>query len=389
MIKYLSSESLKKFSGKTCLLRVDLNVEIGMPLDSYRLEAILPTVQLLLKNNVRVILMSHRGRPALKSEGQARGVRDDWDFDKGNRELRLAPFAKLLAKKINESVCLISYEKSFTLDKKGFLAGCKERVFLLENLRFYRGEETNDDRFGEFLSTWGNFYVNDAFAVSHRANASVAAVTKFLPSYAGLLMEKEIKNLDKAMKSKNHPFTVVIGGAKVSDKLGVVKYFWKKADNFLVGGSPANTFLQAEGMDVGDSLVDAAAKPLIAPYLNAKKIHLPADVKYRSTKILDIGPKTVKEYAAIIEKSKTIIWNGPMGWFERKGFGNGTRGLWKAILANKKAHIVVGGGETVTSLKTLFPKPHPLSSNLFLSTGGGAMLMYLSGEKLPGIEALK
>jgi phosphoglycerate kinase len=180
-----------------------------------------------------------------------------------------------------------------------------------------------------------------------------------------------------------------VGGAKVSDKLGVVRYFWKRADDFLIGGSPANTFLEAEGMDVGDSLVDTDAVPMILPYLNAKKIHLPEDVKYRSTKILDIGPKTVKAYAEMISRSKTIVWNGPMGWFERKGFGNGTRGIWKAILGNKKAHIVVGGGETVTSLRALYPKRCLPGSNIFLSTGGGAMLDYLSGKKLPGIEALK
>ncbi len=389
MIKYLSSENLKKFSGKTCLLRIDLNVELGMPLDSYRLEAVLPTIRLLLKNDVRVVLMSHRGRPVLKLEGQMKGVKDDWDFDRGNRELSLAPFTKLLAKKIIEPVCFIPYEKSFVLDKKKFLAEHRERVFLLENLRFYRGEETNDDRFGEFLSRWGDFYVNDAFAVSHRADASIAAITKFLPSYAGLLLEREVKNLNKVMKSSDHPFTVIVGGAKVSDKLGVVRYFWKRADDFLIGGSPANTFLEAEGMDVGDSLVDTDAVPMILPYLNAKKIHLPEDVKYRSTKILDVGPKTVKAYAEMIRRSKTIVWNGPMGWFERKGFGNGTRGIWKAILGNTKAHIVVGGGETVTSLRTLYPKRCLPGSNIFLSTGGGAMLDYLSGKKLPGIEALK
>ncbi len=370
MIKYLSGQNLKKFSGKTCLLRVDLNVEIGMPLDSYRLETVIPTVQLLLKNNVRVVLMSHRGRP--------KGI---------DKELSLKPFAPIFTRKLRVPIRFVG-----TLDfkeAKKEIGTSKNEIFLLENLRFLPGEESNNAEFAEQLASLGDFFVNDAFAVSHRANASVAAIVKFLPSYAGLLLEKEVKNLDKAMKSDDHPFTIIVGGAKVSDKLGVVKRFWKKADDFLVGGSPASTFLEAEGMDVGDSLVDAATIPMIAPYLNAKKIHLPNDVKYQSTKILDIGPKTVKEYADVIKQSKVIIWNGPMGWFERKGFGNGTRGIWKAILANKKAHIIVGGGETVTSLKTLYPKPYALSSNVFLSTGGGAMLAYLSGEKLPGIEALR
>ncbi len=371
MIKYLSSGNLKKFAGKTCLLRIDLNVELGMPLDSYRLEAIIPTVQLLLKSNVRVVLMSHRGRPK--------------GFDK---ELSLRPFTKIIAKKIGCPVAFLDDSDPGTA-KKEIASSEAGNVFLLENLRFLSGEEKNDEELAKQLASLGDFYVNDAFAVSHRADASIAAITKFLPSYAGLLLEKEVKNLNKVMKGSGHPFTVIVGGAKVSDKLGVVRYFWKRADDFLIGGSPANTFLEAEGMDVGDSLVDTDAVPMILPYLNAKKIHLPEDVKYRSTKILDVGPKTVKAYAEMIKRSKTIVWNGPMGWFERKGFGNGTRGIWKAILGNKKAHIVVGGGETVTSLRTLYPKRCLPGSNIFLSTGGGAMLDYLSGKKLPGIEALK
>ena len=396
MIKYLSSQSLKKFSGKTCLLRIDLNVELGMPIDSYRLEAVVPTIKLLLKNNVRVILMSHRGRPK--------------GFDK---ELSLKPFASIFARKLGVSVHFIS-----TLDlveARKEIMQSDDKMFLLENLRFWPGEESNDLAFARQLASVGDFYphtkrgsapaasdcknprydvgvyVNDAFAVSHRADASIAAITKFLPSYAGLLLEKEIKNLDRVMKDGKHPLTVIIGGAKVSDKLGVVRYFWKRADDFLIGGSPANTFLEAEGMDVGDSLVDTDAVPIILPYLNAHKIHLPEDARYQSTKILDVGPKTVKEYTEIIRRSKTIIWNGPMGWFEHKEFGNGTKGIWKAVLGNKKAHIVVGGGETVSSAR-LIPNSKfqiPNSRNIFLSTGGGAMLEYLSGRKLPGLEALK
>ncbi len=378
MIKYLSSQNLKKFVGETCLLRIDLNVEIGMPLDSYRLEAVIPTVQLLFKNNVRVVLMSHRGRP----EG----------FDK---ELSLKPFAKIFAKRIGRPVTLLS-DFNFEAVKKEVSGSEAGSVFLLENLRFLPGEEKNDAKLAKQLASFGDLFVNDAFAVSHRANASVAAITKYLPSYAGLLLEKEIKNLDKAMKSHKHPFTVAIGGVKISDKLGVMRYFWKKADDFLIGGGPANTFLKAKGVNVGQSLIDAGSVSLMKPYLNSKKIHLPMDVKRKGTKILDIGPKTAREYADIIKKSRTIIWNGPMGWFERKEFSGGTKAVWKAVLANKKAHIVVGGGETITSLKTLFPRPLPrrqagytLNPNLFLSTGGGAMLEYLSGKKLPGIVALK
>lgn len=394
MIKYLSAQSLKKFAGKTCLLRVDLNVEIGVPLDSYRLEAIIPTVKLLLKNKIKVVILSHRGRPALKSEGKLKGLRSDWDFNEENRKLSLRPFARTLSGKLKTNISFIPYEKSWIINKKGLISKKTERVFLLENLRFYHGEEANDSHFAGFLAQWGDFYVNDAFAVSHRANASVAAITKFLPSYAGPLMEREMKNLDKAMKSHSHPFTVIIGGAKIADKLGIIKNFWNKADSFLIGGGPANTFLKMAGVNIGGSLVDKHLTKLdfVRLYLGSQKIHLPSDLKWMGNKILDVGPQTTKEYSAVIEKSRMIIWNGPMGWFERKGFDTGTKGIWKAVLANKKSKIVIGGGETITSLDLLTTNYKLLANKkrgLFLSTGGGAMLEYLSGKKLPGIETLR
>lgn len=189
----------------------------------------MPTIKLLLRNEIKVVLLSHRGRPK--------------SFDE---KLSLKPFAKVIFRKIGEPVRFISYKESWLIDKMGFVAGHKERVFLLENLRFYKGEERNDKRLGEFLARWGNFYVNDAFAVSHRKNASVCAITKYLPSYAGLLLEKEIENLEGVMKDYWHPFTIIVGGAKISDKLGVLKYFWNKADKFLLGGGPANTLFAAQ-----------------------------------------------------------------------------------------------------------------------------------------------
>ncbi len=375
MIKYLSRQNLKKFSGKTCLLRVDLNVEESMPLDSYRLEAVLPTIKLLLKHKVKVVILSHRGRPVPNTSSRIR-----------NRAYSLFPFGFIFAQKLNVPIDFVYAARLGAL--KMAVRKSTARLVLVENLRFFKGEETNDPAFARGLARMGDFYVNDAFAVSHRANASVAAIAKFLPSYAGLLMEREIRNLETAMGRYKKPLTLIIGGAKISDKLGVMKYFWNKAENFLVGGAPANTILKAEGMNVGGSLVDTKTVPLVRPYLNFKKVHLPVDLKWRGTKILDVGPKTVKEYAAIIKKSRTIIWNGPMGWFETKGFGGGTREIWRTVLANKKANVVIGGGETITSLG-LLTTYYKLPTNVFLSTGGGAMLEYLSGKKLPGIESLK
>jgi phosphoglycerate kinase len=396
MIKYLSAQHLKKFAGKTCLLRVDLNVEEGVPLDSYRLEAVLPTIKLLLKNNVKVVLLSHRGRP---TPAKRRIPNSKFQIPKQDRKLSLRPFAQIFAKKINHPVTFLGGIMYYTTDfkeiREKIRASRSGSVFILENLRFVPGEDKNDDKLAKRIAALGDFYVNDAFAVSHRANASVAAITKFLPSYAGLSMEQELKNLGGIFKHTTHPFTIIIGGAKVSDKLGVMKNFWsagrRKADNFLIGGGPANTFLRAEGMNVIDSLVDNAALPLIKPYLNSKKVHLPSDLKWDKTAILDIGPKTVKEYAAVIKRSRVIIWNGPMGWFERRGFGGGTKGVWQAVLANKKARTVIGGGETVASAKLISNFKFQISNlrNVFISTGGGAMLDYLSGKKLPGIAALE
>ncbi len=263
----------------------------------------------------------------------------------------------------------------------------------MENLRFSPEEEKNDKDFAKLLASLGDIYINDAFAVSHRANASVEAITQFLPSYAGLLLEKEISNLDAVMKKFKKPLVVILGGAKVSDKIGLINNFLKKADYFLIGGAMANTFFVFEGLPVGDSFYEKTRLPAGRQGYTreitreiGRKIILPIDVVIYKRRILDIGPETVKKYDEIIKKAKTIIWNGPMGMFEDKKFAKGTEEIAAAILKNKKAKTVIGGGETISALK---PKTYNLKPNIFLSTGGGAMLEYLAGKKLPGIEALK
>lgn len=369
-IRFINKVPAKDLRGKICLLRVDLNIEAGEEKTSYRMKAIIPTLAFLRRRGLKIVMVSHRGRP--KGADPA---------------LSLRKFAPILSKEAGASVKFINHFR-FGEIRKAVEAAQPGSFFLLENLRFLPGEEKNDRKLAKQLALVGDLFVNDAFAVSHRANASVAAITGFLPSYGGLLLEREIENLGGVMKNPRHPLAVIVGGAKVSDKLGVVKYFWRKGDAFMLGGGPANTFLKAEGMDIGDSIADKTVLPSIRPYVDSPKVHLPSDVKYDGTKILDIGPKTVREYASVIKKSKTVIWNGPMGLFEKKKFAAGTAGVWRAVLANRKAKIVVGGGETTSSL-ALLGKKRKVPKNVFLSTGGGAMLDFLSGEKLPGIEALK
>ncbi|MGC9603557.1 MAG: phosphoglycerate kinase [Minisyncoccia bacterium] len=329
---YLSAQNLKKMSGRTCLLRIDLNIEPGAPLDSYRLQAVVPTIKLLLKNRIRVIILSHRGRP--------KGT---------DKKLSLRPFAPIIAKKISHHVDF-----------------CEPgEVVLFENLRFLPGEEKNDAKLAKKLASLGDFYVNDAFAVSHRANASVAAITRFLPSYGGLLLEKEIKNLDRAMKKPVRPFVIILGGAKLKEKIVGLSKLIEKSDATLLG---SNVFNES-GIP------------------KSPKFIWPKDAMNYGKFIWDIGPFTLERYASIIGKARTIVWNGPPGFFEKKDFRKGTIGIWKAVLKNKKAYIVIGGGETSASLE-LLGKPK-IPKNIFISTGGGAMLEYLSGKRLPGIEALK
>jgi 3-phosphoglycerate kinase len=369
----LSKAQPKALVG-VALLRLDFNTK-----DDWRMEAVLPTVKLLMKTSSKVVIVSHRGRPQGGEivNGTPKGFPAD---------LHLKRDAVHLARLVKRKVKFISHFR-FDEIKQTIARAPKGSIFLLDNLRFLKGEEANDPAFARQLASLADFYVNDAFAVSHRANASVAAITNFLPSYAGIELEAEIAALSKAMVRPSHPLVVILGGAKASDKLGVIAFFKHKADWFLLGGAPANSILFLKGMDVKRSLKEQDSKTLaaLAPIAWQKNVVLPVDFVWGRGAILDLGPKSVALFSAKIAAARTIIWSGPLGLIEKKAYAKGSVALAKAIGRNRKAFSITGGGETV-----MFLKRYKLDKKFsFISTGGGAMVGFLAGEKLPGIEALK
>jgi len=386
-MKTLSLLKNKNLSKEICLLRIDLNIE-NENLENwrknhkyipFRIKAVLPTIKFLINKGTKVIILSHRGRPMpAKLANSKFQIPNSKDFS-------LKPFVKIFSSLLRKQIIFFDL-KNISINK--IKKSNPGSIFLLENLRFFKEEENNNSNFAKKIASLGTFYVNDAFAVSHRENASVAVITKYLPSYAGFQLEKEIKNLKMAMKKTKKPLTIVIGGAKISDKLGLIKNFIKKADYFLIGGGIANTFMVALKIPIGDSLYEKNMISEAKKILKAApdKIFLPIDFMVSKNKILDIGPNTINFYNKIISSAKTIIWNGPMGKFEEKKFKNGTERIAKTIFKNKKAKIIIGGGETIASLNS---KSYSVKPNIFFSTGGGAMLEYLGGKKLPGINALK
>ena len=381
VLKTLKSLS---FKGKKVIVRVDFNVPIkdGKVTSEKRIRAALPTLNYILsKGASQLILMSHLGRP--------KGVPDN--------KYSLAPVSKKLQTLLKSKV----YFADDCIDVE-IPEPSKSRVVLLENLRFHEGEKKNDNKFAKKLASCADVYVNDAFGTSHRRHASVHAITKNLPSCAGFLLESEIKNLD--IKTAKHPFVVLLGGAKVSDKIGVIKNLSKKADTILIGGAMIFTFFKALGMETGKSLVEDDKLELAHKLLKTSKnkIVLPVDIvcasslKSKNSKVykavlhpknmigLDIGPETIEIYSSILKKSKTIIWNGPMGMFEQKPYDIGTNSLAK-IVAKSDAKSVVGGGDSVAAIEML-----RLSKNIsHVSTGGGASLELLEGKSLPGVKVLQ
>lgn len=361
MIKYLSKTSSKKLTG-VAIVRLDFNTE-----DDWRMKAAIPTLELLLKHAKALVILSHKGRPL--------------GFQK---QYSLVNDAKKLSVLLGKNVDFVD---NFNFDeiRHRIANAIPKSVLVLENLRFVSMEKGNEDSFAMNLASLGDYFVNEAFAVSHRAEASVVGITKYLPSYAGLGLEKEVSNLSRVMMKPKSPLVMIFGGAKSADKLAVIKYFRKKAKCFLIGGALANTLLYLKGTDIGTSLFEPEVNKMIKNLSQDEAIVLPVDFRKQGSKILDVGPKSSTLFAKKIREAKTIVWNGPLGLIEREAFRAGTISIMRAIVANKKAFSVVGGGETVMILK----EEGFYDKISFVSTGGGAMLDFLAGKKLPGIEALK
>ncbi|MEF3245392.1 MAG: phosphoglycerate kinase [Caldisericaceae bacterium] len=381
--------------NKRVLVRVDFNVPItkdGKVLDEFRILGVLPTINYLREHNAKVILMSHLGRPK--------------GFDES---LKMDPIKDVLEKlggfkvyKLND--CVGDEVESFINESLS-----PKEVVLLENLRFHKGEEDNDPEFAKQLASLGDIFVNDAFATAHRIAASTAGITQYLPSVAGLLMEKEINTLTKILENPDKPYVAILGGAKVSDKIGLIRNLISKVDKILIGGGMCFTFLKALGYETGMSLcevdkLDVAKNLLEEAKKKGVKIVLPVDVvgasevkesgyagifdieEMPSNLIgVDIGPKTVKLFENEINGAKTLVWNGPLGVFEIEKFSEGTYELAKFIGSLKGVITVVGGGETVAA----FRKFNLQDSITHLSTGGGAFLEFLEGKVLPAVDALE
>ncbi len=364
------------FSGKRVLVRLDLNVPLdGTAIrDTYRITQSLPTINFLRSAGARIIIISHIG--------------------KGKPEDTLAPVASYL-----ENEFPITFLPSLLNPENVRLSQNMQNgdVLLLENLRHSPGEEANDPEFSAYLASLGDVYVNDAFSVSHRAHASVVGVPALLPHYAGIRLAEETERLAEAFHPE-HPFLFVLGGAKISTKMPLLKKFLGVADHVFVGGAIANNFFKAAGHEIGKSVFDESELVGLASYLDNEHLLLPTDVVVKNHEgresreltevmpddmIVDIGSDTIKNLEPIVGEAKLIIWNGPLGFYE-EGFTEGTRELL-GLIAGCRGTSIIGGGDTVA----LIDEMGMLSRFSFVSTGGGAMLDYLANETLPGIEALK
>jgi phosphoglycerate kinase len=348
---------------KKVLLRVDFDVPVsdkGQIEESFRIKKQKETLDYLVEHGAHVIMVAHIS---------------DQSVDQS--------FAVLMP----QLHLLLGYEINFikTVPEIGAYFENYAGPALLENIRQNIGEEKNDSEFAKQLTAGFDIYVNNAFAVCHRNHASVSAITKFLPSYAGFLIEEETAKLQNVINAPKNGKLLIMGGAKASTKISVIKNFLDKADKILIGGVIANDILKVKGQDVGDSVVDENASELLVGLdLNNPQLVIPKDFNISDKKILDIGPEAIKEFSEIIKNSKMIIWNGPMGMFENPQFADGTNKIAQAI-TESSAMKIIGGGDTISAID----KFGMIGKFDFISTGGGAMLAFLAGDKLPGLEALK
>ena len=390
----ISIKDAANLGQKKILLRLDLNVPLkdGKITDTTRIDKILPTIKFLLENNSKIIILSHVGRPKGKVVSK----------------LSLRPICEELKKKLDKEIKLIT--KNLKEIESGDLFNNKnEQITMLENLRFYQEEEDNNNEFAKRLASLADIYVNDAFSCSHRPHASIFEITKFLPSYGGLQLNLEINALTKITSEIKKPITCIIGGSKISTKINIIKNLIPKFDNIVIVGGMANNLLKYKGHNVGKSIHEENCNQIIEEIFSLSKkesceIIYPKDVSVgkdfngsptikdinkvsKEELILDIGPKTIQIINKLIEKSKTILWNGPAGYFENPNYAKGSLEIAKKIVEKNKANTiysVAGGGDTVALLNNL-----GVTNNFnFVSTAGGAFLEYLEGKELPGIRAL-
>ena len=378
--------------GKRVFVRVDFNVpmEDGNITDETRIRAAIPTIEQLVENGAKVILASHLGRP----KGEV------------NEEMRLTAVGERLAQLLNKKVTKL--DESIGEAVESTVAKMEDGdIVLLENVRFHKGEEKNDEQLAKSFANLADIYVNDAFGAAHRAHASTEGIAKHIPAVSGVLMEKELDVLGKALSNPDRPFTAIIGGAKVKDKIGVIENLLDKVDHLIIGGGLSYTFTKAQGHDIGKSLLEEDKIELAQSFIEKAKekgvqLHMPVDAvvanefsKDAQTEVvaidaipsewmgLDIGPKTAANYAEIIKNSKLIIWNGPMGVFEMDKFANGTKTVADAM-AQTEGYTIIGGGDSAAAVE----KFEVADKMDHISTGGGASLELMEGKELPGIVAL-
>ena len=385
-------EDFKDLYQKKVLVRLDLNVPLknNQITDTTRIDKILPTLNFLIQQNSKIIIISHIGRPKGKT----------------NSALSMAPVCEYLSKKLSKKVDLLN-QNLFEIKPEEIFDKGDDKIVFFENIRFYEQEEKNDEEFAKMLSKFGEIFVNDAFSCSHRAHASVDKIAKYLPSYCGLQMSTEIDALKKVTSNIDRPITCIIGGSKISTKISVIKNLIPKFENIVIVGGMANNFLEYSGHNIGKSLKEDNCNPIVEEILSLAKenkcnVLIPTDVSVgknledsktikrlseieEDDLILDIGPKTIQLICSLLENSKTVLWNGPLGYFENSNFAIGSIEIAKKIVDLKdKIYSVAGGGDTIAVLN----QAGAFKQLNFVSTAGGAFLEYLEGKEIPGIRAL-
>ena len=389
-----SIKNEKNLINKFILLRLDLNVPLdqGKINDTTRIDKIIPTLNFLIKQKTKIIILSHIGRPKGKIVN----------------DLSLKPVSEDLKKKLKVNIKLIK-ENINKIKNKNFFNSFDEQIFILENIRFYAEEEKNDHKFANHIASLGDIYVNDAFSCSHRKHASIHQISKFLPSYSGIQLDLEVNALNKITSEITKPITCIIGGSKISTKISIIKNLIPKLNNIVIVGGMANNFIEYFGNNIGNSIKENNCDEIVKEIISLSKkekcnLIYPTDVLVSNDMngssqnkeinqidskemILDIGPNTINKIKNIIDNSKTILWNGPAGYCENPNFANGSIEIAKKIIENNKGNkifSVVGGGDTVSLLNKL----NLVDNFNFVSTAGGAFLEYLEGKELPGITAL-